>query len=294
MRASLALAAWLAVSGAAAFAQPVRGAAEGPVPSVVEGPLSLDQLVGRLMAYTGAYAERLASVRAEEHYEQWTEVTRSSRPGERVTERSATRTIRSDYALSLADGEWIAYRDAFEVDGAPVRDRDDRLARILSGAAAADTIGALLRQNEQYNLDNQRVRRNINVPTLVLQLLHPRNRTRFAFQRDGDETIDGRRLRRMTFRERTEPTLIRTGTQDQPVRGTLWMDPATGEVWRTNLTWRRGPSGNILVIYGQVPDIDAIVPLRMSETYRTNTNTIRGEATYSRFRQFRTGARLLP
>jgi hypothetical protein len=139
----------------------------------------LDAVVKRLGAYTSGYAERFATVIAEEQYNQRTESTRSS-PGGPSSSRSGDRTIRSDYALTRVNGEWIAYRDAYEVDGVKVRDRNDRLGRLLSNASSPEDLSAILNDNARFNLENARISRNINLPTLVVQLLAPRTLDRAA------------------------------------------------------------------------------------------------------------------
>jgi hypothetical protein len=250
-------------------------------------------MVERLMAYTATYADHFATVIADERYDQRIESIREGVGGP-SSGRTEGRTIKSDYALRRVSGEWIGYRDAYEVDGVKTRPLNDRLARVLTNSGSPDEMTTILSDNAKFNLANDRVSRNINIPTLVISLLDPRNRARFSFSKGGEETIDGRRLSRITFQERTLPTLIhRADNQDQPVAGTVWVDPATGEVWRTNLTWSKGPGGNIAVTYGRVAGIDALVPVRMSEKYLDGSTEIRAEATYSKFRQFRTAGRLL-
>jgi hypothetical protein len=56
---------------------------------------------------------------------------------------------------------------------------------------------------------------------------------------------------------------------------------------------RNSPGVNIAVTYGRVPDIDSLVPLKMADKYIDGATEIRGEAVYSKFRQFRTSGRLL-
>ncbi len=93
--------------------------------------IRLDDVVARLNNYLQGYEERLANVVAEEAYSQWVD----QGPG---TQRSRTsRMLRSDFALTLTSerNRWVGYRDTFEVDGVPVRDRDERLERLLSSGA---------------------------------------------------------------------------------------------------------------------------------------------------------------
>jgi hypothetical protein len=71
------------------------------------------------------------------------------------------------------------------------------------------------------------------------------------------------------------------------------VNAATGEVWQTLLAWDSEPRGTITVTYGRVPNIDALVPLSMTERYYAKDTTISGDASYSNYRQFQTAARLL-
>ena len=263
--------------------------------------LKLEQVVSRLGEYLATYEHRLALVVAEERYRQSLDIAPESPVGNMPRDASVLpvghqdRSLRSDYALTRAADKdaWVGYRDTFEVDGQPVRDRDDRLQRLLTGGATAG--GARIAQeSSRFNLGNTLVERNINVPTLVLEMLRPRNQSRFSFSKAGEETIAGTVMWRVEFKERERPTFIRnTNGRDRPSRGALWIDPSSGEVWRTTLAWDSSPSGTITVNYGRVPIIEALVPLTMTERYRAGTATITGDAAYSNYRQFQTGARLV-
>jgi hypothetical protein len=268
-----------------------------PLPGRAQRSPSLDDVVDRLMAYISAYGPRLESIVAEEEYAQWTETTDATGdgPGSSVGRR---RVIRSDYALvRLGEGDtWVAYRDAFEVDGAPVRDREDRLSVLLAAgsAGALRQAAALANESARFNVATHLVTRNVNVPTLVVTLLRPMNRRRFRFSRSRDMPVGDRAMWEVEFRERERPTLVRQQNgRDQPVRGAISVHPQTGEIWETRLTWERGPGGHITVTFGRVSGLDAIVPVRMVEHYRTGSTIIFGEATYSNFRQFRTAARVV-
>lgn len=262
---------------------------------------NLDQVVARLGTYLADYEQRLALVVAEERYRQSldiapeTGVVNVPREAPVLPVGHQDRVLRSDYALTRAADKaaWVGYRDTFEVDGKPVRDRDDRLQRTLTGGAPAD--GArIARESSRFNLGNTVVERNINVPTLVLEMMHPRNQSRFSFNRAGEERIGGTLIWRVEFKERQRPTFIRdTSGRDRPSRGSVGIDPATGEVWRTMLAWDTPPIGTIVVSYGRVANIEPLVPLTMTERYRAAAATITGDAAYSNYRQFQTGARLV-
>ena len=270
---------------------------------------SLDDVVQRLTAYVERYGPGLAAVVAEEHYTQWVE----SEPGTvRVPRIGVTRrVIRSDFVLTRLDGDegWVAFRDAFEVDGTPLRDREERLVGLLSagGDETWRRAAAIANESSRFNIGSNLITRNINVPTFALQLLSGRHRQRFtlsrsqtrARERTGDlpaaPRADGEGRWEIEFRERDRPTLVRqrSGGGDQPLRGTISVDPDGGEVWRTHLTWERGPGGYIDVTFARVPGFGVLVPVRMVEAYRNGPTTIRGEAMYSNFRRFETSSRVV-
>jgi hypothetical protein len=244
-------------------------------------PPRLEDLLRRLSAYLDSYEQRLAALVAEERYRQ------AVGPLER--------NLRSDYALTRAADKdaWVGYRDTFEVDGKPIRDREDRLIQLLTGGTTAGAA-RIAEESSRFNLANTVVARNINVPTLVLEMLHPRNRWRFRFSKSSEGVIDGTRTWRIDYRERERPTFIRDSNgRDRPSHGSIWVNPATGEVRQTLLTWASEPRGTITVTYGHAPNIDALVPLTMTERYDARDSTITGDASYSNYRQFQTGARLL-
>jgi len=276
------------------------------MPSAADEP-SLDQVVKRVAAYVADYGPQLATIVAEEHYTQWVE----TEPGTIIVPSlgPTRREIRSDFVLTrLGDGDtWVAFRDAFEVDGSPVRDRADRLVALLSteGDETWRQAAAITYESARFNVGSRLITRTINVPTFVIQLMQERDRKRFRFSRvkisdgGGSNRTDAARDERsrrwaIEYRERSRPTLVRQASGgDQPLRGTMIVDSQTGEVWETNLTWERGPGGHISVTFGHVPDIEALVPVRMVEQYRDARTVIFGEAVYSRFRRFTTSARVV-
>lgn len=277
---------------AAIFVIPVALVASGGPPPLGAQTRSLNDVVERMTEYIASYGPQLATLVAEEHYTQWIEAAGSGMPP-----AAMRRVIESDFVLTrAADGAWVAFRDAFEVDGVPVRDREDRLVRLLSMGSDADwrQAAAIANESARFNVGSDLITRNVNVPTFVVQVLHPEHRRRFRFSRADEPDRDDTRFQ-IAFRERERPTLVRQqGGADQPLRGTVTVDPVTGAVWETHLTWERGPGGHIDVTYGRVENLDAIVPVRMAEEYRAGAAaTIRGEATYRNFRRFTTSTRVI-
>jgi hypothetical protein len=249
----------------------------------------LEDVVARLDAYLQRYDQRLSNVVAEEAYRQWTE------QGPKNDRVKMSRLLRSDFALTLTPtgNRWVGYRDTFEVDGAPVRDREERLQRLLASGAVGQAA-RIADQNARFNLGEYLISRNINIPTFALEMMNPRLRDRFKVRRRGVDVLGDRPGWLIEFREQSQLTIVRTPEGgDQPSRVLALVDAQTGEVLRTVLTWEH-VKGSILVAYGRAPDIPVLVPTHMEERYVTRTGAIvAGEATYANFRQFQTSARII-
>ncbi len=249
----------------------------------------LRDIVARLDAYLQGYEERLASVVSEEEYRQWVE------QGPKTARSKTSRMLRSDFALTLTSerNRWMGYRDTFDVDGVPVRDRDERLQRLLSSGAVGQAA-RIADQNARFNLGDSLISRNINIPTFALEMMNPRIRDRFRVRHTGVDAFEGRAGWLIEFRERERPTLVRTPQgRDQASRVVALVDIQTGEVLYTVLTWER-VEGLISVYYGQAAGIPVPVPIRMAERYVTSSGAVvAGEATYANFRQFETSARII-
>jgi hypothetical protein len=263
--------------------------------------LSLDDLLDRAGSYVVEYHQRLAAIVAEEHYVQRSVTTATGaqqQPGGKNVEQ---RTLRSDFMLlpGMAGEEaWFAFRDIFEVDGQPVSSQRGRLEEWLSGPRThlMRNARALALEQARYNLGP--ITRTINVPTLALEILMPARQERFRFRRTGTEHVNGIEATVVIFEERRRPTMIRTPEgRDLRARGTLWMEPASGRVVRTELrTGERGRDpveGTIVVEYAFVPRLDLLVPVRMDERYTGRGTEISCAATYSNFRRFETEARII-
>jgi hypothetical protein len=246
-------------------------------------------VVARLDGYLQGYEERLANVVAEEAYRQWVE------QGPTTRRSTTSRMLRSDYVLTPTPerDRWVGYRDTFEVDGVPVRDREERLQRLLSSGAVGQAA-RIAEQNARFNLGEGLITRNINIPTFALEMMHPRMRDRFRVRRTGADVVDGRPGWLIEFREQKLLTYVRTPEGgDQASRVVALVDMRTDEVLQTVLTWER-VKGSITVSYGHAPGIPVPVPIRMVERYVTRTGAlVAGEATYANFRQFETSARII-
>jgi hypothetical protein len=254
--------------------------------------VDVSTLVDRASTYVEAFQQSFGSVVAEERYEQ--RLRRVPNPTQtNVQQRGGggpqETTLLSDFLLVEVKGEgWLPFRDVFERDGRPVRDREQRLAAIFlkGGRNAFDQARTIMDEGARYNIGN--INRNINTPTLALAFLTPRHRHRFEFKlgkRDDDDPgVE------VEFRETARPTFVSTTNgRDLPVRGRFWISETDGTVVRSELdAVDTGVEAHIAVTYQKDDGIGLFVPARMEERYRRPRDPfeVHGVATYSRFRRF--------
>jgi hypothetical protein len=270
--------------------------------AALDAPPSLDAVLQRAAEYVEAFHRRLSGIVAEEHYVQTAEYPH----GERWTGERSRRELRSDLLLVRpgGTGDWVQFRDVFEVDGRPVRDRRERLVPLFLQPAAsrAAQLMRIRAESARYNIGT--VERTVNTPTLPLLFLEPVNQKRFAFTRASSRATaalarpsepPGGAFRASTevwivdFREKQDGTLIRDERgRDVPARGRFWIEPSSGRVLMSELTAKTGRvRATIDVSYQSEPLVGLLVPIEMRERYTTrDAERIDGVATYGRFRQF--------
>jgi hypothetical protein len=261
---------------------------------------TLEEVLARAGRYVTAFQEQLSGIVAEETYVQ--EARRLGVPKARGVTR---RELKSDLLLvrpSNAD-RYVEFRDVFEVDGAAVRDRHDRLTALFlkPTAETENQLRAIIQESARYYPGS--IYRNINTPMLALSFLEPDMQRRFRFEiarrRDPRRpsamaAAEAPLFRASTemwvvvFREADRPTVIRTNQHaDFPAAGRLWIDPATGTVLMTELVMEnRAMLATITVSYQSEPLLGFHVPVAMQERYDGRTEYLDGLARYGRFRQF--------
>lgn len=259
-------------------------------------------IISSAMRYAMAYEQKFALMVAEETSIQ--ELQRPPNPGDNLSQRNPgggmraggaieQKIIRSDFMLVQlgGDGEgWMPFRDAFEVKGTKLRERNDRLLKLFQGndREKFEKAAKLSDDTARHNLGN--VARTINIPTLAMMFLHPRVNERFEFTDEGEETIAGRVLRRAAYREVARPTLIKTTRgRDLALTGHIWIDPFTGTVVKTDLN-AADPAVRcaITVTFRRDEALDFWVPDQMDEYYKAalGLDEIVAIATYSNVRTF--------
>jgi len=185
----------------------------------------------------------------------------------------------------------MAFRDVYDVDGRPVRDRRERLEKLfLAGAPGALTQASQIRdESARYNLGG--IRRTANIPTMALEFLLPGAIDRCNFTRRGEENVQGVRVWRIDFEEWGSPTVIRTGfdnSRDYPAGGSLWVEPLTGRIVKTRV---RGSNGEVgmesTVLFERNDALGIWTPAEMKEVYEQRGVKIGGDAKYLNFRRFK-------
>jgi hypothetical protein len=257
----------------------------------------LETVLDRAASYVEEYQRAFSAAVAEERYEQAVIVPPGEDPRKppatwRVVER---RTLRSDFLLvrPSGSGDWLPFRDVFEVNAVSVRDREERLQRLFleSPATAVDQAGRITIESARYNIGM--IQRTVNVPTLPLRFLQRAERHRFAFRKRAVEPAEGVQAWRIDYTEKTRPTIIRAPVsgRDVPASGQFWIEPASGRIVRTALKaegW--GVTMEATVVYRPDERLGLWVPAEMRERYPyssgASAGVITGAATYTNFRRF--------
>ena len=264
-------------------------AAGPPVPPREEVQLTAGRYVADL-------EERLAVVLGDENYHQSFFVGGKGSPDVR-------RTLESDVAW-VPTGDplvWAFYRDVRNVDGQPVRDRAARLEALFPTgwtAAARDRAQEILDESARFNLGPWRT---VNVPTLALGCLHPRNQSRFEYRVVGREDRAGATCWKLSFREHRRPTLVRTHRgEDVPLQGLVWIEARRGTVVATRLEMSLPEGGTVSIEtdYRLDERLGFWLPARMRELYgfpgwskrgssiaMWGDNRVEASATYSAWRR---------
>lgn len=260
---------------------------------------SLDDVLKNAAGYVAAFHRQFSGIAAEETYLQETMNPQRSAPaGHR------RRALRSDLLLVRPGGaaRYVELRDVFEVDGEPVRDRQQRLERLLGDAQAGDKLAAIIRESARYNLG--KVERNVNTPLMPLSFLSKASQPRFQFthveqsqpvfgdtqQAQANELAVFRVSTEMwtvRYEERGKNTVIKTPDgRDLPVHGRFWINPSTGAVLISELIVPGvDVYATITTSYQSEPLMGFLVPIEMRELYLTDRERITGSASYGRFRQ---------
>jgi len=240
------------------------------------GP-DLDPVLVAAGRYLEQYERDVTAVIAQEDYLQ------------RVPVEATFRRLRSDLLIvAEANVGWVEFRDTFEVDERPVRDRDNRAAALFlkPNPNALQQAKRITGESARFNLSPQRYafNRTLNVPLTALRFLRRPNQSRSTFhidRREATGVVVG-------FREIASPRLI--ASEDRAAAtGSFTLDPESGRVLRTEFTLpSRRVGGTFTVEYAEQPALKLWLPASMVERYVFPGGVVMdGRATYSKFRMFR-------
>jgi hypothetical protein len=285
----------------AALIVPAR-AQSGPSAQAGNDP-ALDQLLTRATWYVLDFIEKLSNVVSEEHYTQDSNVMLATVPipgiGGRgglpsaVPRTSARhRELKADFLIVKTAGEfWQPFRDVFEVDHIPIRDREERLAKLFlsatkPGSDGQDRAKSISDESARYNLGA--VQRTINNPVFALIFLQPDVREHFRFTLGKADRRAGDNVRVVEYVEDMRPTLI-VGLpgQEMPAFGRFWIESDTGRVVRAEVrVEQRGIKANLTTEFRNDERLGIDVPSEMREEYDLDNSRVSGRASYTRFRRF--------
>ena len=246
--------------------------------AVVAQDVTLAVVLERLHQYLRDYAAVLPATIAIERYTQ-----RVGRD-ERVE-------LESEFGIVQVPNnpQWLGFRDVVKKNGAAVDNRDARLTALFEHltVSAIEQAGRISAESARFNIGP--LRRSINDPALVLELLDGRNVDRMRIQKIREATSGNIPVWILRFRETGRPTVVRTSSLgDVPSSGQAWIDPSTGRLLRVQATIGAisGVRCEVDVTFDKVPQVSFFVPVRMMERCFDGAFVQEGEATYDSYRRF--------
>jgi hypothetical protein len=267
----------------------------------------LDLIIEQLGVYLSAYEPALSAVVADEEYQQ---VRTLYRRGGGFIPRNGPVPVRNrrlesevTFLRLPGGGEWYGIRDVRKVDRKPVTTTGTTLSELMKnpGVDFVERARAIVTASSLHNLDPGRT---INMPTVPLEALSVNNHPRYIFRLRGRDKVAGVQTQRLEFEEFDEPTLVRS-TDGGALwsRGTAWVEPESGRLWRAELIVGPDPPGafrrreleaRVRVEFAHNAALDLLVPREMTEEFWIRGGRGQGRARYSNFRRFGTSARVIP
>jgi formylglycine-generating enzyme required for sulfatase activity len=205
--------------------------------------------------------------------------------------RARHRDLRSDFLLvkSPETEALVPFRDVIQVDGIPVRDREERLAKLFLNASP-DTMAQAERIREEgarYNLGN--MRSTLGNPVFALSILQQSYQPRFQFSLGKEDRAFGPGVAVVEYKEIGIPAMIRgEAGRDLFSHGRVWIDIPTGRVLKTEMQVQQPQVRAVITTTFQAEEKSGIaVPAEMREQYTfPNGNKVNTVANYGRFRRF--------
>ena len=268
-----------------------RAAAGAAASAVPPRDPSLDPLLSSVGAYITRFVSEFVDLIGEERYTQdvvagGSLLARPTAPATGPTHRE----LKSDFLIVRTDGplEWVSFRDVYEVDGKPVREREERLSKLFSqpAATAMEQAARIAQEGARFNIGA--VERTVNTPVLPLLFLRAELQPRFRFSRGAATSGFSGRVLVLNYQEIGQPTIIRTVRDtDRPASGRFWIDQDTGRVLQSELVLTgSGVEVRFTTLYQADDRLGISVPAWMREEYLLPSGRLTGTATYAAFRRF--------
>jgi formylglycine-generating enzyme required for sulfatase activity len=269
-------------------------------------PVTLDQLLNRSAWYLDYFIDQFENVVAQEDYMQDSSAPLPSfvpfagggRGGLVVPPPSATdivrarhRDLRSDFLLvkSPETLDLIPFRDVIAVDGVPVRDREQRLARLFL-KPSKDAIAharAVTEEGARYNIGNMRT--TLGNPVFGISVLQITYQPRFKFTLGKEDRSVGPGIWYLDYQEVSSPAMVHgEAGRDLFAHGRIWIEALSGRVMKTELQVEQPQiRAKVTTTFRMDSRFDIAVPSEMREVYTfANGNAVKTIATYGRFRRF--------
>ena len=241
------------------------------------------------------FVDKLSSVVAEEHYTQDSNVLLATvaipglggRGGGAMSSPRGSakhRELKADFLIVKSLGTvWLPFRDVFEVDHIPIRDREQRLAKLFLGnksdSETQERARAIADESARYNLGA--VQRTINNPVFALLFLQPDSRDHFKFTLGKTDRKMGETVRVVEYVEDMRPTIIvGLNGQDMPAFGRFWIEADTGRVVKAEVRVEvKGVKANLTTMFRADERLGIDVPSEMREDYDLADSRVSGVAT---------------
>jgi hypothetical protein len=244
----------------------------------------------RLRTYVQDLEPKLSALVAEERFEQ--NIT-SDAPSRRVLVSTV------GFVRLPDDDAWLGHRRVMTINGRPVRADAPRLEDLFTRTgpdrlALARRIAA---ENARHNLGHPRT---TNIPTLPLDLLHPRHASAYTVTVGEVDTKDGVRVARLAFMEGKRGAVVAYDSRSF-VRTLVnaWVEVETGALQRAEVTLMPPPpivareNHVVMVEFEMHAQFGVRVPVRLVERFWAGGEGD-GKATYQNYRRFEAAARIVP
>jgi hypothetical protein len=258
---------------------------------------SASAIADRLRSYIQDLEPKLSALVAGERFEQT--ITTVDEHGQ--SHLSTRRVLASDIGfIRLPDDHaWLGHRRVRTINGRAVDADAPRLEDLFirTGSDRFALARRIANENARHNLGHPRT---TNVPTLPLDLLHPRHESAYRVTMGDENMRDGVRVARLAFREDARGAIVAyDGRSFVRTAVIAWVEVATGALQRAEVTLEppqpivARENHVVSVEFAMHPQLGLRVPVRLTERFWAGGKGD-GKAVYDNYRRFDTAARIVP